>query len=327
MSPDPDPIKFKTIPFVRKTPSRLHLELTTHCNLKCVFCSHTDFETVRHLPDLVASVVINDLLPNCLEIELQGTGESLMYPGFDAVISAARARGCLINLITNGHQLTGDRMKMLIQSGCQIVVSMDGGTSQIYEWHRRGGQYNNLLTNLKNWKHLSKVKFCSSHAASLIIHTTLTSKNINELIPIVQLSADLKVDGVFVSVIRRARSDDQIWRNISLEEHRDKVEQNLMLAEVEAHKLGIYFASSSPFGMGKATTPRALCPSPWSHAYISVDGDVYPCCQFKTPLGNCIDTPFQDIWRGSAFHALRSRMTKMDLPEECKNCVLPWRNG
>ena len=73
------------------------------------------------------------------------------------------------------------------------------------------------------------------------------------------------------------------------------------------------------------------CMELWTNAIISWDGEVSPCCvdhTFSLSVGNVLQTPMRDIWRGPKMEALReahrefnARRTATALPELCRACL------
>ena len=63
-------------------PERLHLELTSRCNYKCITCKHGYVNYGEDLDDNILEIILNELMPHLKELELQGTGESLLSSRF-----------------------------------------------------------------------------------------------------------------------------------------------------------------------------------------------------------------------------------------------------
>lgn len=309
-------------------PKRVHVELTTHCNLRCVFCAQSCAKGCSHIRREVVELVEGVLIPHIDEIELQGTGESLLFPDFSRVLRACVARDCRITLITNGTLLNSERMRELVMAGCQLVVSLDGAVAETFEFHRCGAQFEQVLAHLLQWKALRRVPSATSHAASLSLSMTLTARNLSEVRAVVRLADRIGADAVFVSVVRRAIVDDAVWREVCLDGRAQEADEALQQGIVEARRLGIVFGSSSlPRDESRAAGNTSECPAPWEHVYIGCEGDVFPCCQFRSSMGNCYRESFEAIWWGDRFAALRQQMERREYPHECTRCVLPWSSG
>jgi radical SAM protein with 4Fe4S-binding SPASM domain len=273
----------------------------------------------------VADMLVRELLPQSREVELQGTGETLLYPGFDRILDAAAASGARINLITNGTLLTCRRLEQLASVGCHLVVSFDGANADSYEWHRRGARFDQVVANLSRWREVREDARSKGQEPSLTANMTLTAKNLTESGQAVSLFAGLEFDAVFFSVVRPSTIDAAVWESIRTDPHEDRVRAALAEAKTEAERCGITFGSSW-HEQAKANEP-GVCPAPWEHVYVAWNGDVFPCCQFRTSLGNCLERPFDEIWKGRAFAELRRAAVDGSMPPECAECVLPWANN
>ena len=113
-------------------PSRLYVEVTTRCNLRCPHC-------VKQAPgsgigdEDMPLEVFSALVPAfpCLEaLLLNGIGEPLLHPRLEEFVALARAampQGAWIGFQTNGQLLSTERAESLLRSGVsRVCVSVDG---------------------------------------------------------------------------------------------------------------------------------------------------------------------------------------------------------
>ena len=66
------------------------------------------------------------------------------------------------------------------------------------------------------------------------------------------------------------------------------------------------------------------CDDPWVSAYITLNGDVYPCKNYGSApiMGNLTDQPFHEIWYGDTFNAFRKSLLSVEkMPLMCFNCL------
>ncbi len=109
----------------RYNPLLAQVVVTRRCNLACGYCNEYDnfsppvplqtlLERVHHLADLkTASITFTG-------------GEPLLHPHLDQVIAAARARGMIVTMITNGFKLSKDWIQRLNAAGLQgMQISID----------------------------------------------------------------------------------------------------------------------------------------------------------------------------------------------------------
>jgi len=67
--------------------------------------------------------------------------------------------------------------------------------------------------------------------------------------------------------------------------------------------------------------PAWYCDFLWERSYVDVGGDVRPCCVPGAPiLGNVRVEPFDRIWNGEHYRALRTRLAARDPVSVCKGC-------
>jgi MoaA/NifB/PqqE/SkfB family radical SAM enzyme len=226
-----------------------------------------------------------------------GRVQALLYPRFDEILAVAVDSGVRINLITNGTLLSSERLERLAAGGCQLVVSLDGASASSFEWHRPGASLQAVLSNLSAWPNARRRAEASGRQPSLTGHITLTSMNIEEAGDIVALMGKLEFDGVFVSIVRRSQMSDAMWTLLNLDTCRERVHTALLKCEEQAKKYAMSFDSSCEKPISVKRPESQMCCAPWEHVYIAWDGSVYPCCQFQSPLGNCIEESFSAIWQ------------------------------
>ena len=61
----------------------------------------------------------------------------------------------------------------------------------------------------------------------------------------------------------------------------------------------------------------------WRRAYISVNGDVIPCCLAGVPsFGNMMEGGFAKVWNGETYQTYRRHVYTATPYGMCKNCYL-----
>ena len=69
---------------------------------------------------------------------------------------------------------------------------------------------------------------------------------------------------------------------------------------------------------------RMECYWPRHMAYVTVEGDVTPCCNYydsrEISFGNVFREEGSAIWNNEAYRAFRRRLMSGDLPDRCKTC-------
>lgn len=117
----------------RRIPLNGSLALTHRCNLRCSICyvrdgDKTDIETA-----LALRLIGETAGEGCLSLVLTG-GEPLLHPDFAGIYTAARARGMLVTVFTNGTLIDADIVslfKTIQPRGVDITIY--GATAGTYE--------------------------------------------------------------------------------------------------------------------------------------------------------------------------------------------------
>ena len=179
----------------------------------------------------------------------------------------------------------------------------------------------------------------AGHGPRLSFWFTAMQENLAELPELVRLAHCLRVGEVYVQRLvyygqGLARQEQSLFRAMRAAE-----DAALREAETIATEMGIAFRASG------ATSPRdslqsadgnrrpwSKCRRPSSLMYITVNGNVLPCCfsPFTTNdyprliLGNAFQTPLDTVWNGDAYQRFRGALQTERPPESCDRCGVTW---
>jgi MoaA/NifB/PqqE/SkfB family radical SAM enzyme len=276
------------------------VELTYRCNLDCFFC-YNDLQ-LRGTPLTTAQYLqfFSDLRElQTLNLTFTG-GEPLAHPDFFLLGRAARELGFVVRIKSNGHALR-QRLARRLQTEVDpflIEVSLHGASAPTHDRQTRvSGSFERLMTNLAQALALGlRIK----------LNCTLTAWNEHELEDIYaladRLGAPLQVDH------RVTPRDDGDLGPLAISPSREGLKKLFHLQAARAKR------TSPPAHATRAARDRAMAtPLPAvtsgisqkqcgaGSAGIAVDpyGTVYPCVQWRHPIGQLQQQRIQDIWRGS----------------------------
>lgn len=132
------------------SPSRLFVEVTTRCNLRCPMCVKHSGAGCASEGDMSAEIfeALTPAFPHLRALILNGIGEPLMHPRLAEFIRRARrsmpAEGW-IGFQTNGHLLDEACVTTLIEAGLdRIFLSVDSVTPDQFKSVRGGGNLNHV---------------------------------------------------------------------------------------------------------------------------------------------------------------------------------------
>jgi putative metalloenzyme radical SAM/SPASM domain maturase len=140
------PVLAPARPALRPHPSKLFVEVTTRCNLRCAMCPREAPGGAIRDGDMTSATFarLAPAFPHLDALVLNGIGEPLLHPGLEGFVAAARrampASGW-VGFQTNGQLLGPDRARTLADAGVdRICVSADAVTPELFGALRRGGQ-------------------------------------------------------------------------------------------------------------------------------------------------------------------------------------------
>ena len=97
----------------------------------------------------------------------------------------------------------------------------------------------------------------------------------------------------------------------------------------------VCWAAASGSGYGNASAdakPWSACRRPWTLAYVTVHGNVLPCCIAPwitthydgIVLGNIFRESIEEIWWGRRYQDFRQAIQTETPPEPCVGCGVRW---
>lgn len=295
------------------------VELTYRCNLDCVFCYNdvglrgtplAKDQYLRLLDDLQAMQVMTLILTG---------GEPLAHPDFFAIGAAARERGFVVRVKSNGHALSGVLARRLRDEVDPYIVeiSLHGATPETHDRQTRvPGSFVRLLENLRGLRALGqRVK----------LNSTLTGWNEGEAKAMFAIADGLGIPLQFDPEVTPRDDGDRspLTLTASREGIRDLFRLEFERGEAAAAAAGprpVEVARQADDAVPVATTKH--CGAGSSAIAIDPFGNVYPCVQWRVPSGNLHEASIQAIWSGSAALATVRRQT-----EEVKGKLAGFKDG
>jgi len=280
-------------------PVRIWVELTSHCNYRCVMCPNKDLnKTDKGYMDMALyKKIVDEAAPFVFDINLAHRGESLLHPQIIEAIDYAKKNGLYTRLHTNGSLLSEDISRQVVQVGLdRLSFSFDGYEKQTYEKIRIGGDFDKTVSNI--------VRF-------LKIKKEAQSKKPITAIEVISFDDPDKQDSQQVKNTFKKRFE------------------NLPLDSFVMKELHNWAGQLDKGRRGKKYT---ICPFPWNALIIYWDGAVLPCTQdfFGGFIaGNANESSLKDIWNGKEMRFIREKLATKNIGElkTCSECDRVWREG
>jgi putative metalloenzyme radical SAM/SPASM domain maturase len=131
-------------------PSKLFVEVTTRCNLRCGMCvkQTSDSELLEGNISPETFCALEPSFPYLTALILNGIGEPLLHPHLEEFIRKARKQlpdDAWVGFQTNGILLNKERALSLVEAGLsRICLSMDAVSQGTFRTIREGGEVRDL---------------------------------------------------------------------------------------------------------------------------------------------------------------------------------------
>jgi MoaA/NifB/PqqE/SkfB family radical SAM enzyme len=291
---------------VADPPQMLKIEITTRCNLGCRFCHlATGSGPARAGLDMSLERIqaLLDQLPGLRWIDLQGVGEPLMHPGFEALLELLHARGIRSEFTTNAVRMGPEvRRSILTRSVHRVTVSLPSVSPGPFAALTGRAVLSDVIEN-------TRALACerpAGGAPELRVQHVPLSSTLDEMPRVVEVAAGAGVDRMVVSRYQPLGPDDPLLPG------RAALRAALGRAGECARRLGLALdvqdlsAHAGP-GERPPVVPVRHCTWAWTIPFVDVEGELRPCAYAPraASLGNVFRTPVAEAWNGGPYRALR----------------------
>jgi len=296
-------------------PPKLSIFLTTKCNLKCFICSRTYSKFIGDDIEFENLKKLNNAIKYAKIIDLTGWGEVTIYPKFKQALEyiySINSNKNLIDVITNGTQLSKDIALLLNGHLHSLIISLNAATEETYNRDMKHGNFIKTVNNIKEFMN----SLNANERDKITLHFVAHTENFREIPRFIELANELKISSVTIGQYIVTYDDHKKFTLINIkQEYNDIISE----AEKKAKKLNIFLGAqkfSPEQNIKNIKIPN--CHSPFNECFILPNGDVGICCYAgDKSMGNTYMTNFESIWFGEEYHKLR----KHRFLEACKRCI------
>jgi MoaA/NifB/PqqE/SkfB family radical SAM enzyme len=319
-------------------PRSLYIETTSRCNSLCETCILT-FGGREPQKDLGWSEfrTIVDQFPVLDRVLLHGIGEPLLNRELPRMISHLKARGAAVLFNSNAITLSPKMGRALVDAGLdELRVSLDASSRDTYARIRGVDAFDKVVENLERLAALKGDLAAPRPLVSLWL--TALKDNLDEipgLVPLAVrvLASSIHLQRLVYNGLGIATEDRSLYGRLETREA-----EMIRAAEAAAQAVGVGFSASGAaapevsLSASRADQPWSACRRPWSLAYVTVHGNVLPCCiaPWITSdydgiiLGNLYRQSLEEIWWGERYRTFRLNLQTAAPPEPCRGCGVKW---
>ncbi|HET8577064.1 MAG TPA: radical SAM protein [Methylomirabilota bacterium] len=319
-------------------PRSLYLETTSRCNSLCETCILT-FGGREPQKDLgwedFCRVV--DQFPALDRALLHGIGEPLLNRDLPRMIHHLKARGSTVAFNSNAITLSPARARALVDAGLdELRVSLDASTAATYARVRGVDAFARVVGNLERLAAIKAERAVSRPHVSLWF--TALKDNIEEIPGLVPLALRTGALGIHLqrlvyNGLGLATAEQSLYGR--LEEQQAGL---IRATEAAAWAAGVEFSASGAtapevsLAPSREGQPWSACRRPWTLVYVTVHGNVLPCCIAPwitghyegIILGNLYRQSLEEIWWGGPYLDFRRELQTAAPPEPCRGCGVKW---
>ena len=164
------------IPNIMRTPRSVALDITSQCNLRCLYCYYFSSPTSTH-QDLPTDEWLRffDELGRCavMQVLLQG-GEPFMRKDLPTIVKGITSNRMRFVILTNGMLIDDDIASFIASTGrCdQVRVSVDGSCPDTHDACRGSGSFDSAIRG---------IRVLQRHGVKLAVRVTVHRKNVHDL--------------------------------------------------------------------------------------------------------------------------------------------------
>lgn len=292
------------------TPYNVALEISSFCNLRCVYCAHSTNHNQYegNMTDELIDKVLHDLgeFPQKIKkINLFGFGESLCHPKFPEIVGRVNQASVAdaVEFTTNGILLTKEKIDRIMENGGvqTIRVSLQGIDTAAYK--KFGGK------NIDFERFLSNLKYMYQHKGKMKIRMKVADIALNNVPDGEKRFQDIFggiADSIYIEHIL------PIYAGMDYDKIDKSINKDVLDGRMHVHQEKI----------------NNVCHRVFYRMRIRANGDVTAACCDATQdvkYGNVIKESLYDMWNGEirrAFLKLQLEGRRFEHPY-CRDCVMP----
>ena len=312
-------------------PLMVKIKLTWRCNLACSMCDFWKQDRPTPLTTERVTHTLDELVAlGCRKVHLSG-GEPTLRPDLPDLIAHARHLKLRVTLTTNGTLVTRELARQLVKAGLNSVcVSIDSPVRSVHDRIRgTPGAFKQALAGIRALQRAAERR---DARLPIRINTVVRKDNYDTLDQLPALAHILGVHSILLMPVDDP-SGALLLNKRRLFDYNRRIAPTLAaqaLTLSQMHKT----SEAYPFGTTRAELTasrdghyarglyeRQPCYAPWTHALITADARVAPCCSApRRTLGDLREQTFTEIWQSDVYRRLREAMRDGKPLPECAGC-------
>jgi len=308
--------------------------ITARCDQRCRHCYMVNNrqlykrEIENELPLSTCKKIIDSLIEFCKTAEARPIiyftgGDPLLRPDFFEILEYASLRGIALKVMGNPFHLNPEKIRMLKRPGVKSYqVSIDG-REELHDWFRKPGSFRATV---------EAIKVLKESGMKTVVMFTLSKKNACDLLDVMSIVSDLRVDVFSFARLTRATGDNNFEDDFSPLEYRElllKVQGHMgyltqqgsqTVFDKKDHLWKLLLYEQGKFKPGPNLRQQVIsgCHVGRSNLTVLADGTVFACRRFYSPIGKFPEQSVFDVFVSDELNFYRN----FERFEKCSDCPL-----
>lgn len=312
-------------------------ETTKQCNLKCIHCrSNAGLSCSPRAGTEQGFFLMDKVAAFAKPVFVLSGGEPMLRPDIFELAKYGDSLGFTMAMATNGSFIDDEACEHIKRSGIKIMaLSLDGPDAGVHDdFRKQKGSFASAVKAAQKFR---------EHSIEFVVNSSFTRRNQDFIPGTFGLAKELGAKAWYMFlVVPMGRGKELLDELISPEDYEaalrwhygaEIIEDKILMRPTCAPSYYRIFSEEQK-KKGAAVTRRALSYSPGggrgcvaarSIAYISAEGDVFPCSYFTQSGGNVFDKSLSDIWGSELFLNFRDnagygRCGRCEYQDSCGGC-------
>jgi wyosine [tRNA(Phe)-imidazoG37] synthetase (radical SAM superfamily) len=294
----------------RPLPQLLFMEPVFGCNYSCFFCIHGhEFRPKRVQIGPALFDRLKPLVDSVSHIHLSGLGEPFLNEHLGTFMRYFQSHDKSYYINTNGSRISSEHIEVMLNSRCELSISLDAGDKPTYEKIRHPGKWDGVMRVIRN---IARRKAAQGSCFPLLyLSFNINGLNLDSLKNLPEICRDLAVAAVKFSWTRLPASHCRYM----LTTHREQTMQLIRQVAMQLERIGVRAQLDSlvrPYVRGCWDLTRS--------AFVGANGHLAACCNRWLGIGDLNQNEFADIWNSTAHRRIFFGIVNDDPIDACKTC-------
>ncbi len=309
--------------YLESNPREMRVTITNKCNIGCRYCD------IWKVPDWKLSdermKEIMNYFPYLENMYWLG-GETFLYKGFEEILEEGSKYDTLNQtILTNGLLLNEKILEKISKANISLIIAIDAGKKETYEYLRRGSSWEKLCKNLELIKEVGQK---TNKTIKTTFNAVISKSNYKEMFEMVEMAHKYDFNEIrFMQIL--GNSDENIFLNRDMDalnyiretipyleqkvkDYNMKIEQRIFSKNKMNYKdINVNFVKNNKYNLLKTDRKIMECVTPWTQIVIDSKGPMRPCVNCNDWLGDSSKQTIKEFWNSDSMQFYRKKFGEM----------------